>query len=58
MYNKNDYKTYPKNINRDIQILKKLRVNFVFIPTVKDIYKNKINSKFNLKKSEKIFCGK
>ena len=55
--NKNDYKTYPKNINQDIQILKKLRVNFVFIPTVKDIYKNKINSKFKLKKSEKILCA-
>ena len=40
---KDDYKKYPKNIIRDIQILKKLRVNFVFIPTVKDIYKNKIN---------------
>ena len=55
--NKKDYKTYPKNINRDIQILKKLKVNFVFIPTVKDIYKNKINSKFKLKKSEKILCA-
>ena len=55
--NKNDYKTYPKNINQDIQILKKLKVNFVFIPTVKDIYKNKINSKFKLKKSEKILIG-
>ena len=53
--NKNDYKTYPQNINQDIQILKKLKVNFVFIPTVKDIYKNKINSKFKLKKSEK-YC--
>ena len=54
---KDDYKKYPKNIIRDIQILKKLRVNFVFIPTVKDIYKNKINSKFKLKKSEKILCA-
>tara|TARA_Y100000816_G_scaffold283927_1_gene261415 strand:+ start:64 stop:876 length:813 start_codon:yes stop_codon:yes gene_type:complete len=54
---KRDYRTYPKNISRDIQILKKLRVNFVFIPTVKDIYKNKINSKFKLKKSEKILCA-
>ena len=46
--NKDDYRTYPKNINQDIQILKKLRVNFVFIPTVKDIYENKLNSKFKL----------
>ena len=54
---KNDYKTYPKNINQDIQILKKLRVNFVFIPRVRDIYKKKLNSKFKLKKNEKILCA-
>ena len=54
---KKDYKIYPKNINRDIQILNKLGVNFVFTPTVKDVYKNKINSKFKLKKSEKILCA-
>jgi len=56
--NKVDYRTYPKNINKDIRILKKLRVNFVFIPTVKDIYNNKTNSKFKLKKTEKILCAK
>ena len=55
--NKTDYRTYPKNINQDIQILKKLRINFAFIPTVKDMYKNKINTKFKLRKSEKIMCA-
>ncbi len=55
--NKDDYRTYPKNVNRDIQVLKKLRVNFVFMPTVKDIYRNNINSKFKLKKSENIMCA-
>jgi len=55
--NKDDYRSYPKNISQDIQILKRLKVNFVFIPKVKDIYKNNINSKFKLKKSEKILCA-
>ena len=28
--NKNDYKTYPKNINQDIQILKKYKFPMVY----------------------------
>ena len=30
---------YPKNITRDLNILKKVRVDFVFTPSTKEIYK-------------------
>ena len=29
---KNDYKNYPRNIIKDIKLLKKMKVDFVFIP--------------------------
>ena len=45
---KNDFKKYPRNINKDIAILKKLNVDYLFIPSVKDVYRFK-SKKFNLK---------
>ena len=33
---KNDYKKYPRNRNKDLSILKKLNVDFVFTPKKKD----------------------
>ena len=39
--NKNDFKKYPRNLKKDLKILKKLKVNFVFIPNKKDIYNSK-----------------
>tara|TARA_B100001248_G_scaffold78453_1_gene56695 strand:- start:3647 stop:4459 length:813 start_codon:yes stop_codon:yes gene_type:complete len=54
---KEDFKTYPRNIAQDIQILKRLKVDFVFLPKVKDIYNNRIISKFKIKSREKILCA-
>ena len=39
--NKDDYITYPRNLNKDLKILKRLKVDFVYLPTVNQIYKNK-----------------
>ena len=55
---KNDYKNYPRDIRKDLKILKKLKVDFVYLPTEEQIYKNKKLSKINLKKSQKILCAK
>ncbi len=33
----NDYNKYPKNLNRDINLLKKNRIDYLFIPTNKQI---------------------
>ena len=56
--NKSDYKNYPKNNMKDISILKKLKINFLYMPKVKDIYNLKIKSSINLLKKEKILCAK
>ena len=56
--NKNDYKTYPRSLNNDLKILKRLKVDFIFLPTVSQIYKEKKMKKTILQKSEKILCAK
>jgi len=56
--NKNDYKNYPNNLSKDLKILKRLKVDFLYLPTVKQIYKEKKLSNIALKKSEKILCAK
>ena len=56
--NKDDYKTYPRNLSNDLKILKKLKVDFVYLPTVKQIYRNNRLPKIALKKSQKILCAK
>ena len=44
--NKKDLKSYPRNIKKDLRILKKSKkVNFVYIPQFEDIFKNKKNLK-------------
>ena len=55
--NANDYKKYPRNIKNDIISLKKLKVDYLFVPKTNDIYKFKAK-KFVLKKSDKILCAK
>jgi len=52
-----DFKKYPRNLNRDIKILKKLKIDFLFIPTKKDIYKKKRNKNIKLHNNEKILCA-
>jgi pantoate--beta-alanine ligase len=56
--NIDDFKTYPRNIDKDLKILKKLKVDFIFLPSVSQIYKNKRLSKITLKKSQKILCAR
>ena len=54
---RDDFKKYPRNIRKDITILKKMNVEYLFRPSVKEIYKFKAK-KFNLKKKDKILCAK
>ena len=56
--NKKDFKNYPRNKQTDLQILKKLKVDFVYTPKEKDIYKSKKNIKIKLNKKDKILCAK
>ncbi len=52
-----DFKKYPRNLNLDIRILKKLKIDYLFIPSVKEIYKTKFKN-FKLNKGDKILCAK
>ena len=53
-----DYKKYPRNVQKDLKILKKLKVDFVYLPKIKDIF-NFINSiKIKLNKQDKVLCAK
>ena len=54
---KDDFKKYPRNIQNDIAILKKLNVEYLFTPSAKEMYEFKAK-KFNLKKKDKILCAK
>jgi len=55
---KEDYKTYPRSLKKDLKTLKRLKVDYVYIPTVSQIYKNKKKSKITLNKSDQILCAK
>ena len=56
--NKKDYKKYPRNIKKDLRILKKLKVDFVYLPEIEDVYKFTNKVKIKLKKQDKILCAK
>ena len=56
--NKNDYKTYPRNLNKDLKILRKLKVDYVYLPTIDQIFADKNLHKIKLNKSQIILCAK
>ena len=55
---KKDYKKYPRNIKKDLSVLRKLKIDFVFIPDKKDIYDFKRENKIKILKKDKILCAK
>ena len=56
--NKKDFNRYPRNNTKDLSVLKKLGVNFVFIPNKKHIYNYKRKFKIKLNTKDKILCAK
>ena len=53
-----DFKTYPKNIKKDLKLLNKTKkVDFIYVPKVRDIFNNK-KPKIKLNKKDKILCAK
>ena len=55
---KSDFRSYPRNTKRDIKLLKKLKIDYLYIPSFKDIYGFKPKNKVFLDKSSKKLCGK
>ena len=56
--NNKDYKSYPRNLRKDLNVLKKQKIDFVFLPRVKDIYSYQTKNKIFLDKFSKNLCGK
>ena len=54
---KKDFLKYPRDIKKDLGILKKINPDFVFIPDTKDIYRTIRKKKIILPKSDKILCA-
>ena len=55
---KKDFDSYPRNIKKDINRLKKLKVDYLYLPSYKDIYDFKSKNKVYLDKFSKKLCGK
>ena len=55
---KSDFRSYPRNTKKDIKQLKKMKINYLYIPTFKDIYGFKPKKKFFLDKFSRKLCGK
>ena len=53
----NDLKNYPRNLNKDIKILKKLKIDYLLIPKTSEIYKKKRDRSIKLNKKDKIMCS-
>tara|TARA_B100000029_G_scaffold515341_1_gene621855 strand:+ start:5345 stop:6154 length:810 start_codon:yes stop_codon:yes gene_type:complete len=58
-FNKNsDYKNYPRIKNKDVSVLKKLKVDYLFMPKENDIYEDGYNKKIKISNLKRKLCGK
>ena len=55
---KKDFIKYPRSIKRDILKLKRLNVNYLFLPNKKEIYQKGIKKKITIKLNDKVLCAK
>ena len=55
---KNDFKNYPRNLKLDIKKLKKLQINYLYLPSYRDIFSFKPKNKIYEDKFSKQLCGK
>ena len=49
---------YPRTIKKDILLLKKLKIDILYMPNTKDIYPNGVNKKIKINSFSKRLCGK
>ena len=43
---KKEFKKYPKNFNKDINILKRKKIDYLYVPNHKDIHSFKVKKKY------------
>ena len=55
---KKDFITYPRNLKKDLMILKRLNVDLIYLPNSKDIFSFQVKNKIFLDKFSKKLCGK
>ena len=55
---KSDFRSYPRNTKEDIKLLKKLKIDYLYMPTFRDIFGFKPKNKIFLDKFSKKLCGK
>ena len=55
---KNDFKKYPRILKKDISLLKKTGIDYLYIPKFKQIYPNGISKTIKIDPFEKKLCGK
>ena len=55
---KSDYQTYPRVLKKDISLLKQHKVDWLFLPTMKQIYPKGYDKKIKIDVFGKKLCGK
>ena len=55
---KKDFRSYPRNQKKDLKILKNLKVDYLYLPSINDIFSFEPKSKVFLDKFSKQLCGK
>jgi pantoate--beta-alanine ligase len=53
-----DFEKYPRNIKKDLSILKRLKVNFLYLPNINHIYNFKRKKRIKLALRDNILCAK
>ena len=55
---KKDFISYPRNLKKDLMVLKHLNTDLIYLPSLKDIFSFKVKNKIFLDKFSKKLCGK
>ncbi len=55
---KKDFNEYPRDLSKDISILKKIKVNYVYLPKYREIYPRGPNLGIKISKFSNQLCGK
>ena len=56
--NKSEFKRYPRTLKKDILLLRKTKINYLYLPTTNQIYPKGPNKKIKINSFGKKLCGK
>jgi len=54
----NDLKKYPNTLKKDIENLRQLKVDYLFLPNVEKIFPNNFETTVSINNLQKFLCGK